>query len=148
MKWNTQDADVYLNAKEYIDTAVIPLISVQLGDQFKSAVSKGEFTSILAEELERQLKGRVYLFPPYTYLQADEKSVKDIADLKEMSEKHFRHTVFLTTDEQWKQVLKDEQKLLWIPAIPLEHMKDSLKQKLLEDQIEQILNILLQYWNS
>ncbi|MDI5789379.1 hypothetical protein PO124_15945 [Bacillus licheniformis] len=27
-------------------------------------------------------------------------------------------------------------------------MKDSLKQKLLEDQIEQILNILLQYWNS
>ena len=41
MKWNTHDADVYLNAKEYIDTAVIPLISVDLGDQFKSAVSKG-----------------------------------------------------------------------------------------------------------
>ncbi|MGN9864993.1 YpiF family protein [Bacillus swezeyi] len=148
MKWNAHDADVYLSAKEYIDTAVIPLISVQLGEQFKAAVSKGEFTSILAEELERQLKGRVYLFPPYTYLQADEKSVKDIADLKEMSDKHFRHTVFLTTDEKWKQVLKGEQKLLWIPAIPLEHMKDSLKQKLLEDQIEQILNILLQYWNS
>ncbi|MEC1588071.1 YpiF family protein [Bacillus sonorensis] len=148
MKWNTHDADVYLNAKEYIDTAVIPLISVQLGDQFKSAVSKGEFTVLLAEELERQLKGRVYLFPPYTYLEADEKSARDLAAVKEMAEKHFRHTVFLTTDERWKQTLKDEQKLLWIPVLPLEHMKDSLKQKLLDDQIEQILNILLQYWNS
>ncbi|MFN2745605.1 MULTISPECIES: YpiF family protein [Bacillus] len=148
MKWNAHDADVYLNAKEYIDTAVIPLISVQLGDQFKSAVSKGEFTSILAEELERQLKGRVYLFPPYTYLHADEKSAEDLADLEEMAARHFRHIVFLTTDERWKQVLGNEQKLLWIPAIPLEHMKDSLKQKLLEDQIEQILNILLQNWNS
>ncbi|WHX84970.1 YpiF family protein [Bacillus paralicheniformis] len=148
MKWNTHDADIYLNAKEYIDTAVIPLISVNLGDQFKSAVSKGEFTSILAEELERQLKGRIYLFPPCTYLDANEKSAQHIADLKEMAGKHFRHIVFLTTDERWKQVLESEKKLLWVPAIPLEHMKDSLKQKLLEDQIEQILNILLQYWNS
>lgn len=148
MKWNAHDADVYLNAKEYIDTAVIPLISVDLGEQFKSAVSKGEFTSMLAEELERQLKGRIYLFPPYTYLQADEKSARDLFDLKEMAEKHFRHTIFLTADERWKHALSDEQRLLWIPAVPLELMKDSLKQKVLDDQIEQILNILLQYWNS
>ncbi|MDA7025630.1 YpiF family protein [Bacillus sp. CLL-7-23] len=148
MKWCAQDADVYLDAKEYIDTAVIPLISVHLDHQFKSTVSKGEFTIRLAEELEGQLKGRVYLFPPYTYLHVCDKSVQDIADLKDMTQNHFKHVIFLTTDERWKEVLQDEQKLLWIPALPLEHMKDSLKQKLLDDQIEQILNILLQYWNS
>ena len=31
MKWIPQDIETYLNAKEYVDTAVIPLFSVSFG---------------------------------------------------------------------------------------------------------------------
>lgn len=65
MRWRMTDAKDYLQAKDYIDTAVIPLINIKVGDHFKMAAEKGEFTQLLSEELERQLKGRVYLLPIY-----------------------------------------------------------------------------------
>src|SRR5690606_21499641 len=67
MKWFTVDMDVYLQAREYVDTAVIPLIPVSLEGDLKSTVSMGEFIAILSNEVERQFKGRIILFPAFTY---------------------------------------------------------------------------------
>ncbi len=61
MKFQAEDADRFLQSKAYIDTAIIPLVGVN-ADQMKQTVSLGEFTILVAEELERQLKGRVFLF--------------------------------------------------------------------------------------
>jgi len=72
MKWVTKDMDVYIQAKEYVDTAVIPLIPVSLEGNLKNTVSMGEFITILSNEVERQFKGRIILFPAFTYSNGEE----------------------------------------------------------------------------
>lgn len=44
MRWRITDAKDYLQAKDYIDTAVIPLINIRVNNHFKMAAEKGEFT--------------------------------------------------------------------------------------------------------
>lgn len=56
MRWRAADADAYLQSADYIDTAVIPLISITSSGGLKEAVEQGESTQLLSEELERQLK--------------------------------------------------------------------------------------------
>ena len=59
--------------KEYVDTAVIPLIPVSFGDENEtSAASMSEFITLLSTLLERQFTGRILLLPPFTYLTEDD----------------------------------------------------------------------------
>ncbi len=77
MKFQAEDADLFLQSKDYIDTAIIPLVGIN-ASHIKQTVSLGEFTMLVAEDLERQLKGRVFLFPPHTYLEVNNRKQEDI----------------------------------------------------------------------
>ncbi|PJH93971.1 YpiF family protein [Bacillus sp. SN1] len=147
MRWRITDAKDYLQAKDYIDTAVIPLINIKVGVHFKITAEKGEFTQLLSDELERQLKGRVYLLPPYTYVDRNEKTVQGLKDLREELISEFPHVVLLTSDENWNS--KDALgKIIVTPSVPLEHLNDSLKRKILDERTAEILNVLLQLWST
>ncbi|CAN2248888.1 YpiF family protein [Bacillus inaquosorum] len=147
MRWRITDAKDYLQAKDYIDTAVIPLINIKVGTHFKITAEKGEFTQLLSDELERQLKGRVYLLPPYTYVDRNEKTVQGLKDLREELISEFPHVVLLTSDENWNS--EDALgKIIVTPSVPLEHLNDSLKRKILDERTAEILNVLLQLWST
>ncbi|MCE0740110.1 YpiF family protein [Bacillus inaquosorum] len=147
MRWRITDAKDYLQAKDYIDTAVIPLINIKVGAHFKITAEKGEFTQLLSDELERQLKGRVYLLPPYTYVDRNEKTVQGLKDLREELISEFPHVVLLTSDENWNS--EDALgKIIVTPSVPLEHLNDSLKRKILDERTAEILNVLLQLWST
>ncbi|TYS21588.1 DUF2487 family protein [Bacillus subtilis] len=147
MRWRITDAKDYLQAKDYIDTAVIPLINIKVGAHFKITAEKGEFTQLLSDELERQLKGRVYLLPPYTYVDRNEKTVQGLKDLREELISEFSHVVLLTSDENWNS--EDALgKIIVTPSVPLEHLNDSLKRKILDERTAEILNVLLQLWST
>lgn len=150
LKWVSNDVDSYNQAKEYIDTAIVPLMAVSIGSEMKNIVAKGEFITLVSTDLERQLKGRVFLFPSYSYLKKSENVIENLIEWKTELQQEFKHVFFLTSDDDLKKI-KNEQlegELIWLPTIPLEHMDDNLKRKLLQDQVEQILNILLQSWNK
>ena len=150
MKWVASDVDVINQSKEYVDTVIVPLIPVSLKSDFKGTVSKGEFITYVSDELERQLKGRVFLFPSFSYLKNSDKVIENVIEWKNEIQQEFKHVLFLTSDETLKnskcELLKDH--LIWLPSVPFEHMDDNLMRKLLQDQVEQILNILLQSWNK
>ncbi|MCY7758025.1 YpiF family protein [Bacillus inaquosorum] len=147
MRWRITDAKDYLQTKDYIDTAVIPLINIKVGAHFKITAEKGEFTQLLSDELERQLKGRVYLLPPYTYVDRNEKTVQGLKDLREELISEFPHVVLLTSDENWNS--EDAlDKIIVTPSVPLEHLNDSLKRKILDERTAEILNVLLQLWST
>ncbi|WP_026560197.1 YpiF family protein [Bacillus sp. J37] len=150
MKWVSNDVDLYNQTKEYIDTAVVPLTAISVDSDFKNTVSKGEFINLVSMDLERQLKGRVFLFPTYSYLKKSENVIENLIEWKTELQKEFKHVVFLTSDTELKEEKNKqlEGKLIWLPTIPLENMDENLKRKLLQDQVEQILNILLQSWNK
>ncbi|ATH72656.1 MULTISPECIES: YpiF family protein [Bacillus] len=146
MKFQAEDADLFLQSKDYIDTAIIPLVGIN-ASHIKQTVSLGEFTMLVAEDLERQLKGRVFLFPPHTYLEVNNRKQEDILALKQSLQEHFQHVVFITSDNKWKEQLEVSESAFILQSVPLEHLKVNLKQKVIQDSVEQILNFLLQKWN-
>jgi hypothetical protein len=151
MKWNGKDIDLYLKEKQFIDTAVVPLLPIAIGSEMKQAASQGEFIELLSLHLERQFKGRLLLFPAFTYLNTLEDHQKmDMLQNWEvkLKESGFSHIFYLTSDISWREQDKTEGKLIWIPSVPLEHMEEQYKHSILEDQVKQLINIIVQQWQT
>ncbi|WLR43726.1 DUF2487 family protein [Bacillus carboniphilus] len=143
MRWEIKDWDLYKQSKEYVDTVVVPVVPLSLKN--KQQLEKHEYLTLLSQELEKQLRGRLFLTPPLVYFFPEKQRLEtDMNNWKEILSKHFTYIFFLTGEE----VLKESQDVLWSPTIPIENMDQSLKKKVIQDQVAQILNILLQYWNS
>ncbi|MBM7661264.1 hypothetical protein JOC85_002036 [Bacillus mesophilus] len=152
MKWTTTDVDLYTQSKEYVDTVIIPLIPIAVGQQMKNIVLNGEFISILTTELERQFKGRAFLTPPFTYLkgeQVEQKYTRLIEWKEHFTSNEFKHVIYLTSDSDWKGYEGElGNSLIWLSAVPLEHVDSKVKQQIMTDQIQQIVPLLLSAWRN
>ncbi|PLR80475.1 DUF2487 domain-containing protein [Bacillus canaveralius] len=152
MKWSPQDIDMYLNAKEYVDTAVLPLLPVSFDEDMKQAAAMTEFITLLAVQIERQFKGRLILLPGFAYLKSSEES-RLLANIKEwereLKAKGFPHIIYVTSDSAWKSRENEmEGSLIWLPTLPLEHMDESNKITIIEDQVKQLLQLFIQKWRE
>lgn len=150
MRWISTDIETYLQAKKYVDTAFIPLIPIAFNEDLKSFVSMGEYCVIMANEIERQLHGRTLHIPPFTYLSSEQPNNK-IERLqswvKELTEQGFTYIFLITSDSEWKQYeQKLDCELIWLPAIPLEHMETEYKGEIISDQTKQLLQIVTNKW--
>jgi hypothetical protein len=152
MKWIPQDIETYLNAKEYVDTAVIPLLSVSIVGEMKQSAAAAEFITLLTGYLERQFTGRILLLPPYTYLKSrnSETTISDLKDWEAGLEKEeFKHIFYLTSEIDWRtweaELAGD---VIWLPSIPLEHMNESQKLSVIDSQVKQLLDLFTQKWHE
>ncbi|MDG5787581.1 YpiF family protein [Evansella sp. AB-P1] len=152
MKWTAQQMDMYLSSKEYVDTAIIPLIPLDWKNDAKGIVSMGEFTSILVDEIERQFKGRLFQIAPYTYLTEEEEQDKLNRLLtwdKHFFKHGFKHIVYITSDSFWKTVEKDlPDMLIWVPSLSLETMDDSYAKQIIDQQLKQLLPLITNKWQE
>ncbi|MFV8828356.1 YpiF family protein [Alkalihalobacterium sp. APHAB7] len=150
MKWLAKEMDTYLQAKEYVDTALIPLIPVSWEKEIKSTVAMGEFISIISSELERQFQGRVIEFPAFTYLKSDIEKLERLKSWeKELKENEIKHIVYITSDFEWEQAKQElTETLIWLPSIPLEHMDQKHKVEVIEGQIKQLIPFLTNKWQN
>ncbi|WP_310171266.1 YpiF family protein [Neobacillus niacini] len=152
MKWIPKDIDTFLGAKEYIDTAIVPIYSVSFGDEMKDSASKHEFITLLTSYLERQFTGRILLFPPYTYLK-NERIENTMSELKKWEENiknsELKHIFFITSEIEWKsQEEKLNGSLIWLPSIPLEHMDETQKVSIIDSQVKQLVNLFTEKWHK
>lgn len=150
MKWIPHDIELYLKAKEYIDTAVIPLIPVSFGEEMKQAASMSEFITLITTLLERQFTGRILLLPPFTYLKNSSHG-KSLSELElwvsTLKNNHLNHIFLLTCDSEWK--MHEEQlhdHLIWIEAISFDNLENSQKISIINSQVKQIQAIFTQKW--
>ncbi|OLO42552.1 hypothetical protein BTR23_00615 [Alkalihalophilus pseudofirmus] len=151
MKWLAREMDTYLQAKEYVDTAIVPLIPINWENEIKSTVAMGEFISIISSELERQFQGRVIEFPPFTYLksESDGKLERLKSWEKALKENDINHIIFITSDFEWEQAKQElTETLIWLPSIPLEHMDHNHKVEVIEGQIKQLIPFLTNKWQN
>lgn len=104
MKWSVPSIKQYLEVKEYVDTALIPLVELDL-DNLLSASSRSEYLSYVAVTVEDQLRGRLLLMPILTYVKGTD-SIAVLTLLKKYSEKlraiGFKNVLFLTQNEEWR----------------------------------------------
>lgn len=152
MKWVPQDIAMYLKSKEYVDTAVVSLYPISIGDEMEQSASKFEFLSLLTQQLERQFTGRMLLLPPFTYLKKEnlEESIANLSEWElSLKENEFKHIFYLTSDSDWKS---HESSLggsvIWMPSIPLENMDESQKVSIIGSQVKQLLTLFTQKWRE
>ena len=152
MKWVSQDIEMFLKEKQYVDTAVLPLLPVSFGDDIKQSVAMTEFISLLSVQLERQFRGRLIMLPGYAYLKSAgvESLLSGLGEWEaELKAQGFKHIFLLTSDSMWKS-LEDrlEGGLIWLPSLPLEHMDENYRNSILDDQVKQLLNLFVQKWQN
>lgn len=152
MKWVPEDMEMFLKAKEYIDTVVIPLYPISFGDDVKQSANMTEFINLLATQLERQFKGRLILLPGFPYLKNKDnnKALNDVLEWENrLKDEEFKHIFYVTSDSDWKMVEQQlSGSLIWLPALPLEHMDDKQKNSILMDQVKQLVNLFTQKWHG
>lgn len=152
MKWQTKEIDTYLQEKDYVDTALIPLVPISWVDEVKRTVAMGEFIEVITLEVERQFQGRVIHFPPFTYIKGEQIDSR-LARLKEWTseirEGGIKHLFFLTSDGEWKTIEHElNEPLIWLPTVPLEHLDLSYKRDIIAEQVKQLIPLLTSKWQS
>ncbi|WP_297990743.1 YpiF family protein [Anoxybacillus sp.] len=140
MKWTAKDVDMYEQAKEYVDTALIPCIPIG-STNMKAFAEMGEHTLLIANDVERQFKGRVMLFPPLTYFVHEHVPSRVREWTNMLKTLGFQHICFLTSHAD----VADET-FVYVPALPLEHVDESYKQKIVRQQVEQVMDVLVTKW--
>jgi len=152
MKWKKEDLKQYVQAKEYIDTVIIPLIPFQLTNEqnIENNSFQSEVLSILANEIEKELAGRIMLIPNYHYIKSSElekESQMLQGWVEEIQKQPFEHVFFITFDSEWK---KNEGKLngtlLWLPGVKSGNLHSAEMHSMIKDQVEQIGELIRSYW--
>jgi hypothetical protein len=152
MKWNSEDIDMYMKAKEYVDTIVLPLCPIALDDQIKKTAEMTEFITLLSAQLERQFKGRLIMLPGFTYLKStngDELYNTLLNWEQEFLRNGFKYVYYVTSDSDWKMfetTLKGS--LIWLPTIPLQQMDEQYRNTILKDQVKQLFALFVQGWQK
>jgi hypothetical protein len=151
MKWKTKDADLFLKSGEYVDSLLIPLTPVDFKQDFKSCITMGEYADLLCEEIERQLHGRLFLGPKFTYVKEKDGTslVENLAHLvKHVTDSgHFQHIFLLTSDVSWKEYEHTiDGQLFWIPALPLENMDEKYKLEVVKEQVKPLFQLIFNEW--
>ena len=150
MKWMAADIEMYKSAAEYVDTAVIPLLPVSFEEDMKQNASMSEFILLLTGQLEKQFKGRIFLLPGHAYIKGRPGNLEKLADWENaLLDKEFKYIFYVTCDINWKQY---ENKLggdlIWLPALPMEHMEENQKVSIVDDQVKQLLALFTQKWRK
>ncbi|WP_164218935.1 YpiF family protein [Virgibacillus sp. YIM 98842] len=152
MKWKKEDLNQYVQAKEYIDTVIIPLIPFQFTDEqnIEKNAFQSEVLSILTNEIEKELTGRVMLIPNYYYIKSsdlDDESTILRGWTEEIKKQPFKHVFFLTFDSGWKKREgKLDGTLLWLPGVKSGDLHSAEMHTVIKDQVEQIGELIRSYW--
>lgn len=148
MYYNVQDVTQFQSQKDFIDTVIIPLLSVNLKeDMIKQSSSATQYLMSLTAFIEQQFKGRIMLMPPFTYIEQFKESISPLDIQEEFRNAGFKHVLFITCDHSWTS-LKEKVDVIWLPSIPLESMDQTVKKTILEDQLKQVIPILSSKWSQ
>jgi secreted Zn-dependent insulinase-like peptidase len=107
MKWELTSADQFIEAKEYIDTAIVPLIKIELGEQYKPVLKSSTWITGVASGIESKLMGRVMLFPVYSYtgLEKEEHLIANLYTYVNHLQQHgLKNVIFLTHNQMAKSM--------------------------------------------
>jgi hypothetical protein len=150
MKWNSEDLDMFLKAREYVDTIVLPLFPISFDEKMKQTAAMTEFIGLLSYQLERKFKGRMILLPGLIYTKTAEETelaVNLVNWETEFAEKGFKYVYYLTSDIDCKRIENTiNGTLVWLPTLPLQQMDERTRNTVLEDQVVQLVEMFVQGW--
>ncbi|MGG1557523.1 YpiF family protein [Geobacillus thermoleovorans] len=148
MKWTGEDVALYERERDYIDTALLPLLPVAFGQGAKRLASGGELVGLIAAEVERQLKGRLFLMPSFVYFADEPRALltERLADwTNRLRREGMKHLFYVTCDRAWQEG-EEADRVWFVPVVPLESMGESYKHELVREQTAELLRFLIGRW--
>lgn len=148
MNWVSNDMEMYIKEKEFIDTAVICLRAIDFGENIRKSAEQNETLTLFEQLLEKQFKGRMMFLPSFTYVGPPEDSVESLVKWEQILKGNgFKYVFYLTADQRLEQMeqMKDKP-LFYIPALPLQHVEDKYKRGLIEDQLTKMMPKIVSEW--
>lgn len=146
MFFNVQDVNQFLQQRDFIDTAIVPLLSLDFSeDKAQQSSSAAEFLMSLTAFIEQQFKGRLMVLPPFSYMANARNEQLPLTLTTHLINAGFKHVFFMTCDASWTNISADCH-IIWLPSIPLESMDKGVKKTILEDQLRQVVPIFSAKW--
>ncbi|MFX3674716.1 MAG: DUF2487 family protein [Paenisporosarcina sp.] len=146
MYWNSKDISIFQEQKEFVDTAIIPLLLVDgRAPYIKQSTGTADFLMSITAFIENQFKGRVVLMPPVSYTIHAKRQDLGVEWVEVLKEAGFKHLFFVTSDALWMTEAR-ELDVVYIPSIPLEDMDQKLRQSVLDDQVRQVIPNFANRW--
>lgn len=154
MKWAKSDLSQYKEAKEYVDTLLVPLIPFQLSNDktYEKEAFQKEFLLLFVHKIEKELAGRIMLTPDYNYVLSKEmKRENEVARLngwiQNCKTQPFQHTFLVTFDSGWKKNESEMQgTLLWFPGMDEGDLQSAEIQSVVKNQANQVVELIRSYW--
>lgn len=153
MKWIQNDIKQYISAKEYIDTAVIPLVpyAVDNDEDMLQTSFQQELMALYTHQLEQRLKGRLFLLPVYTYLKNGtlEKELERLNGMTaEILKQPFKQVFLFTFDKQWRKHQSTlDGELIWLPSIQNGDLQSNEVREVIQSQIIDIEDLIKESWS-
>lgn len=151
MKWTSGDVAIYEKERDYIDTALIPLLPVAIGQGARRLASGGELVGLVAAEAERQLRGRVFLLPAFVYF-ADEPRPSLAERLagwtSRLGQEGMKHVFYVTCDPAWQEEAAEAGRVWLVPDVPLESMGESYRHELVKEQAAELIRFFVSCWTK
>ena len=147
MNYNANDIDVFLQQKDFIDTAIVPLLPIDFSSTGgKQSGSAADYIVNVVSFIEKQFKGRIFLTPTFSYFL--KKGNIDLENIVlNLRDSGFKYILFITTDQSYAK-LSEDYDILWLPAIPLESMDTSVKIRILQEQLNLVIPKLTTLWTE
>lgn len=151
VRWNATDLEKYKEAKQYIDTVIIPLQKFQIEQETKLAEEafQREVLSLFSFEIERELSGRVLLTPEFNYISSHlENEIERLNQwIVELTKQPFKTVILMTFDANWNKFSENiNGKLLWVPSIHTGDINSPEMKTIINGQIQQISELIRSYW--
>ena len=147
VKFNVHDMTTFQQQKDFIDTAIVPLVHLDFSVQeLLQSSAAANYLLSLTNYIEQQFKGRVVLLPPvcYTVLLRSKELIDNVQ--LELENAGFKHIFYITSDVSWRK-LGEGHTVIWLPAIPLESMDQNIRSSILEEQLKQIVPQMVKEWS-
>lgn len=151
MKWHAADLEKYTEAKEYVDTVIIPLQRFQIENE-KTLIEEAfqrEVLYLFSQEIEKELSGRVLLTPEFNYLTSHIDSELDTVNkwILHLLTQPFNTVILLTFDPEWNKYKDDiNGHVVWVPGIQAGDINSPEMKTIIKSQVQQISELIRSYW--
>ncbi|RKQ37652.1 YpiF family protein [Oceanobacillus halophilus] len=152
MKWRSKDLKQYLQAKEYIDTIMVPLVPFHLSNEqdMEKDSFRNEVLTVFSNEMEKELSGRMMLMPVYNYIKSTDMNVeKDRLNdwVEDIKVQPFKHIFFITFDSKWRKLEQElDGTLIWLPTVQTGDILSKELQSMIREQVKEITEFIRSYW--